>query len=141
MSKPIELDKLTQRKVTMPAILIVGLVILGFRANNITVDYLDEFFVTRVEAADHSEQITAQVGDNTKLLVSHISEYKLNENAKAIRSTENAIYNLELYVEANSESDLTRNRKRDLAAELSRLGRVRACIIRNDSGENCSAIL
>lgn len=141
MSKPIDVEKFTQRKVTVPIIMVVGLVVLGFKADNLTVDYLDDFFVTKAEAEEHSEQITAQVGDNTTLLVSHISEYKLNENAKAIKNTENAIYNLELYVEANSESELTRTRRRDLATELSRLGRVRACIVRNDPDENCSAIL
>lgn len=140
-SKPIDVQKLTQRKVTVPIILIVGLVVLGFRANNLTVGYLDDFFVTRAEAEDQYEQITAQVGETSKLLESHIDEYQLNENAKAIRAAEDAIYELELYVAANTESDLTRDRKRDLQAELSRLGRVRACILRDDPDENCSAIL
>lgn len=139
--KPIDVSTLTQRKVTMPAILIVGLVVLGFRASNITVGYLDEFFITRVEATEQYETITTQVSENATLIKGHINEYKLNENAKAIAKTEDAIYNLELYVAANAESDLTRSRKRDLAANLSRLGRVRACILRDDKDETCSAIL
>ena len=140
MAKPINIESLTQRRVTMPAILIVGLVVLGFRANNLTVGYLDEFFVTRAEADEHAEQITAQVAQTSKLLKSHIDEYQLNENAKAIRSIEDKLYELELFVEANEASDLTRNRQRDLSAELSRLGRVRACILRGNPNENCSAI-
>lgn len=140
MSTPIDIEKLTQRKVTMPIILILGLIVLGFRANNITVGYLDDFFVTRAEADDHAEQITSQVADNTRLLVSHISEYKLNENAKAMRVVENEIYNLELWVAQNGDTELTQRRLRDLRSDISRLGRVRACIVRNQPGENCAVI-
>lgn len=141
MPKPIDIQKLTQRKVTVPVILIVGLVVLGWRADSMTVDYLDNFFVTRAEAEEQFKQVTAQVSENGALIRGHISEYKLNENAKSIQAAEDAIYNLSLFVEVNSESELTRNRARDLAATLSRLGRVRACILRNDPLENCSAIL
>ena len=139
--KPIDYEKLTQRRVTVPAIMLLGIAVLGWRAESITVDFLDDYFITRAEAGESAELITAQVAQTSKLLVSHISEYQLNENAKAIRQTEDAIYNLELYVAANSESQLTRDRMRELRADLGRLGRVRACIVRDEVDENCSAIL
>ena len=121
--------------------MLLGIAVLGWRAESITVDFLDDYFITRAEAGESAELITAQVAQTSKLLVSHISEYQLNENAKAIRQTEDAIYNLELYVAANSESQLTRDRMRELRADLGRLGRVRACIVRDEGDENCSAIL
>lgn len=141
MSKPIDIQKLTQRKVTVPLILIAAVAVFAWRLDSFTVDYLDDFFITRVEATEQYEIVTAQVSENADLIKGHISEYKLNENAREIRAAEDALYNLELYVAANTESKLTRDRKRSLDSTLSRLGRVRACIVRANKLENCSAIL
>ena len=141
MTKPLDLEKLTQRKVTMPAILIVGLVVLGFNANKLTVAYLSDFFITKAYAEEEYEQIKTQVAANATLITSHIKTYELNENAKETRRISDALYDLELYVAANGENQLTMTRKRDLAAELARLGRQRACIVRNDPDEDCSATI
>jgi len=141
VSKPISLEKLTQRKVTMPAILILGLVVLGFRADKLTIGYLDDFFVTRAEATEQFETITAQVSTNETLIKSHINEYQLNENAKALARVDDHIYDIKSFISVNGESKLTRDRERDLNAEKAKLNRVRKCILRADPDENCSAIL
>jgi hypothetical protein len=91
-------------------------------------------------------QITKQVSETRVVVVQHIQEYKLNENARETRAIANELYNLELYVAANGASDLTNNRKRDLQQQLERLGRMRACVISNallddgDPQQNCDAI-
>lgn len=138
---PIDVQKLTQRRVTVPAIMIVGLVVLGFKADNLTIGYLDDFFLTKAVAEEQYESITEQVAANTTLLTGHIRTYELNENAKDTRRVEDQLYDLELYVAANGTNDLATQRKRDLDRELSRLTRVRACIIRHDPNVNCAAVI
>lgn len=139
--KPIDVQKLTQRKVTVPAIMIVGLIVLGWKADNLTIGYLDDFFVTKAVAEEQYKTITKQVAANAMLISGHIRTYELNENARDTNRVQDAIYDLELYVSANGENQLTRTRKRDLNTTLARLGRVRACIIRNDPLENCASII
>lgn len=139
--KPINIETFKQTKVTLPLIMVIGLIVLGFKADNLTVSYLGEFFLTKAVAEEQYEQITEQLTANTKLITGHIRTYELNENAKETKGVQDQLYNLELYVAANGENDLTRTRKRDLSADLNRLGRVRACIVRNDADENCASII
>jgi len=139
--KPLDIEKLTQRKVTVPVIMIIGLVVLGWKFDGLTVDYLDDFFMTKAVAEEQFKVISEQVGANAMLISGHIRTYELNENAKNHQLVQDQIYELQLYVSANGENDLTRTRQRDLDASLARLGRVRNCIVRNDDEENCDAII
>ncbi len=115
--------------------------VFAWKADKLTVDYLDDFFMTKAVAEEQFESINKQLGANATLISGHIRTYELNENAKSSQLVQDQIYELQLYIAANGENDLTRTRKRDLAASLGRLGRVRACIIRNDDDENCDAII
>lgn len=139
--KPIDVQKLTQRKVTVPLIMVVGLVVIGFKADNITVAYLDDFFIRKAVAEEQYEEIKEQVAANATLITGHIRTYELNENADRSQTVQDKLYDLELYVAANGENELTRSRERDLRAELARLGRIRACIVRNEPDEECSEII
>ena len=139
--KPLDIEKLTRRKVTVPLVMVVGLVILGFKADNLTVGYLEEFFVRKAEAEEHYYEISEQLAANTKLITQHIRTYELNENAKDTTRVQDQIYDLELYVAANGLNELAQQRKRDLTASLARLTRVRSCILRNVPNENCTAII
>ena len=139
--KPLDIEKLTRRKVTVPLVMVVGLVILGFKADNLTVGYLEEFFVRKAEAEEHYHEISEQLAANTKLITQHIRTYELNENAKDTTRVQDQIYDLELYVAANGLNELAQQRKRDLDASLARLTRVRTCILRNNPNENCTAII
>lgn len=139
--KPLDIEKLTQRKVTVPIVLLVGVLVLGWRADSLTVGYLGEFFLEKAVAEEQYKVITEQVQANATLITGHIRTYELNENAKASKGVQDQLYNLELYIAANEDNQLTQTRKRDLSAELNRLGRVRACIIRNVEGENCASII
>lgn len=147
-TKPIDYSKLTQRKVTIPIVALVGFLWVGFNAKDLTVGALSELFIAKAEAEEQFKVITTQVTETRVLIVTHINEYKLNENGKETRGVTNQIYNLELYVAANGESQLTRDRQRDLANQLARLARVRACVVRNAGihdairkPENCDAII
>jgi len=140
-------QKSTQQKVTVPLVMLIGVLVLGWRADGITVDYLDDFFILKADAEEKYSGISKQVQQNQTLIIAHVSEYKLNENAKAMQSAQDALFELEFHVAQNGESDLTRSRKRTLDATLSRLGRVRACIITNqhlsddEAPTNCDAII
>ncbi len=150
MTKPVDWQKLKDTKVTLPAIAIIALVVVGFKINGWTVDYFGQFFLSKALAEEQYTVITEQVTETRTLIVTHLNEYKLNENAKSTANTADQLYNLELYVAANGASDLTTTRKRDLGNTLARLGRQRACIIRNavasqsaspPASENCDAII
>jgi len=139
--KPIDIEKFTQRKVTVPVIMVLGLMVFAWKADNLTVDYLDDFFMTKVLAEEQFKSISDQVGANATLISGHIRTYELNENAKSSQLVQDQIYELQLYIAANGENDLTRTRQRALDISLARLGRVRACIVRNTDDENCTAII
>lgn len=135
--KPITLETLKQTKVTLPLIMVVGLVVLGFKADNLTVSYLGEFFLEKAVAEEQYEQITQAVESNAKLITGHIRTYELNENARDTRAVQEKLSDLELYVAANGVNPIVTDRRAELQRELGRLGRVRACVIRNDPDENC----
>jgi hypothetical protein len=146
-TKTLDYSKLRETKVTIPFVALLGFIWLGFNAKDLTVSALSNFFLSKADAQEQYKIVTEQVTKTRTLIVTHINEYKINENGKETRSIANEMYNLELYVAANGDSQLTRDRKRDLANQLARLGRVRACVIRNaqiQNGnrepENCDAI-
>lgn len=141
MAKPIDIQKLTQRKVTVPIIMIVALAVFVYRADNLTVGYLSEFFLEKAVAENQYKEITGQLAANTILITGHIRTYELNENAKETRRVKDHMYDLDLYIAANGENELTRTRVHELDEELDRLERVRKCIVRNDPNENCAAVI
>jgi len=141
VSKTIDYSKLKETKVTLPIIGVLALMVFAWKADKLTVDYLDDFFMTKAVAEEQFESINKQLGANATLISGHIRTYELNENAKSSQLVQDQIYELQLYISANGENDLTRTRQRDLDASLSRLGRVRACIVRNADDENCNAII
>ena len=141
MTKTIDYSKLKETKVTLPIIGVLALMVFAWKADKLTVDYLDDFFMTKAVAEEQFESINKQLGANATLISGHIRTYELNENAKSSQLVQDQIYELQLYISANGENDLTRTRQRDLDASLSRLGRVRACIVRNADDENCNAII
>lgn len=146
--KPLDYSKLKETKITIPVVVLLGMLWIGFNAKDLTIGKLSEFFVTTAKAEEQYKVLTETVTENRTLIVTHINEYKLNENAKETRAITNEIYNLELYEAAQGTSQLTQQRRRDLEDQLSRLARVRACILRNASippgservPENCDAI-
>ena len=125
----------------MPVIMIAGLITFVWRLDNITIDYLDDFFITVAVAEELYGGLTEQVAANTTLLTGHSRTYELNENAKDTRRVTDQLYDLELYVAVNGTSELATKRKRNLDHEVTRLERVRACILRNDPNENCAAVI
>lgn len=145
--KPLDYSKLKDTKITIPVVVLLGFVWLGWNAKDLTVSALGDFFLNKAVAEEQYKVVTEQITETRVLIVTHIQEYKLNENAKETRQISNELYNLELYVAANGASELTNNRQRDLANQLARLGRVRSCVVRNarlepdDEPENCDAII
>jgi len=142
----LDYSKLKEAKITIPVVVLLGLFWVGFNAKAITVDALGEFFIHKAAAEDQYQQLAAKIETNQTVIVSHIQEYKLNENARETRAITNELYNLELFESANGVSQLTQDRKRQLTEQLQTLARKRACVIRNANlpegrtPENCDAI-
>ena len=53
--------KAGEMKVTVPAVLLAGLFWLGVKADTFTVDYLDDWFVTKAEAQEQLHQLESKV--------------------------------------------------------------------------------
>ncbi len=115
MTRTIDYSKLKETKVTLPIIGVIALVVLGWKFDGITVGYLEQFFLSKAVAEEQYTVITEQVTETRTLIVTHLNEYKLNENAKSTASTSDQLYNLELYVAANGASDLRPGRLSDNA--------------------------
>jgi len=75
-------------KVTVPVILLLGLVWLGFKADDVTVDYLDAFFITEVEA----QTITSKVGQ----LEAKVDELADDITAQRIKQIETSVLDLRI---------------------------------------------
>lgn len=141
--KPYKVDyeKLTKTKVTLPIITIIGFVVVGMNINGWSVDYFDDFFITKVAAEEQYKELSEQLTANTKVITSHILSYELNENARDTRRVQEKLGDLDLYVAANGTNPIVTARRAELQAELGRLGRARACILRKDPDEDCTAVI
>ncbi len=132
--KPIDWEKATKTKVTVPIAVLVGFLFVGMQINSWTVSYLSEFFLTTAAAED----ISKAVAQNARNISAHISEYKINEATKAITNIQDALFDLSQWVVANSETAQTRQRRHELEGRLTAWNSYRDCLV--TGGPNCGNI-
>ena len=116
---------LESQKITIGTVIVCGLAFLWLRG------WMGDTFFTRVEAAEHNRQVTAEISDNTEMLGALTKEIRVNAAYGWVGTLEAKVYAM----------------KRDgvgdelLEAEKSRLGRAtdyRDCLM--DNAPNCELL-
>lgn len=72
--------------------------------------------------------LAEKIERNSKLLLSHIQQYHINENRKAIELVEDQFFELEQYEKLSGPSQMTETRRHELERKLDALQEERECL-------------
>lgn len=130
-------SKLGETKVTVPAILLVFLLYLGWNARDFTIDGLDEFFFTDVAAAELSKQINR----NTEVLTDYIRRQEISDVNAQLMQIDAQVTETQLWIAANGDNPIATARLADLVHRSRMLGERKACLLNDNvtDKEDCDA--
>ena len=131
---PLDWEKLKKKRVTLPVAALAFLFLGGWQAYESVTGWHFSNFISKVEAADISQQIEA----NTKVIYAHIQTYEITEADKSITTLQDQIFELTQWVSVNGETDITRQRKEELARRLLKWQEYKACLV--NEGANCDSV-
>lgn len=120
--------KLGEQKVTVPAILLVFLVYIGWNARDFTIGGLDEFFISEAEGGQMTEQIE---GLNTTL-TKYIEKSEIREINREIRETNEQVTETQLWIAANGGNAIATARLGELVERRDALKETKTCLL-NDN--------
>lgn len=126
--KSVNFDSLTETKVTVPLILLAGLVWLGWNARELTIDGLDQFFFTDAAASE----LTKAVQANTDVLSTYIKRQEIRDVSEQIQVIGGQITETQLWVAANGENPIATARLGDLVSRRTKLTNKKNCLL-NDN--------
>ena len=121
----VNLAKLSETKVTVPAILLITLVIFGWKAKDFTISGLDEFFVSEAEGS----QMVEQIEDLNENLTKYISKAEIREINNGIQEVNAQITETQLWIAANGANPIATARLGDLVARRDNLMETKACLL------------
>ena len=121
----VNFSKLGETKVTVPLILIAAIAIASFKAEDFTVEVLDEFFFTDVAAAELADAVKA----NTDVLYSYIQQQEIRDVNADIVLVANQLQETQLWIAANGENPIATARLQDLVARQRQLTDKKACLL------------
>ena len=120
--------KLGEQKITVPAILLVFLVYIGWNARDFTIGGLDEFFISEAEGGEMTKQIE---GLNTTL-TKYIEKSEIREINREIRETNEQITETQLWIAANGGNSIATARLGDLVQRRDSLKETKVCLMNNN---------
>jgi len=128
-------SKLGEQKITVPAILLVFLVYIGWNARDFTIGGLDEFFISEAEGGQMVEQLE-EIG---KKLDTYVSKSEIREVNHTMEEVESQITETQLWIAANGGNDIATARLADLIKRRDMLKERKACLLDDDieNKENC----
>ena len=121
----INLSKLSETKVTVPLIMILAVAVGAYKAQDFTIDVLDEFFFTDAAAAELADAVQA----NTEVLYSYIKKHENRDVKEQIVLVANQIQETNLWIEANGENPIATARLSDLVARQRQLDDKKDCLL------------
>lgn len=121
-------SKLAETKVTVPLILILAVAVGAYKAQDFTIEVLDEFFFTDVAASE----LAKAVEDNTDVLYSYIQKQEIRDVNSEIARVASQIQETQLWIAANGENPIATARLGDLVARQRQLVDKKACLL-NDN--------
>ena len=121
----INLSKLSETKVTVPLIMILAVAVGAYKAQDFTIDVLDEFFFTDAAAAELADAVQA----NTEVLYSYIKKQEIRDVKEQIVLVANQIQETQLWIAANGENPIATARLSDLVARQRQLDDKKDCLL------------
>lgn len=121
-------SKLGETKVTVPAMLLVFLLVIGWNAKSFTIAGLDEFFFTDAAAQILSDQIS----ENTRVLSDYIRRQEIRDVNDQLVQVDAQVTETRLWIAANGENPIATARLTDLVQRSRMLGDRKACLL-NDN--------
>ena len=121
----INLSKLSETKVTVPLIMILAVAVGAYKAQDFTIDVLDEFFFTDAAAAELADAVQA----NTEVLYSYIKKQEIRDVKEQIVLVANQIQETQLWIAANGENPIATARLGDLVTRQRQLDDKKACLL------------
>lgn len=123
-----DFSKIGEQKVTVPLILLAGLVWLGWNARDLTVDGLDPFFFSEAQG----EELTKAVEQNTAVLTAYIKRQEIRDVNDQLSTISSQITETQLWIAANGENPIATARLGDLVKRRSDLMNKKECLL-NDN--------
>ena len=117
--------KLGEQKITVPAILLVFLVYIGWNARDFTIGGLDEFFISEVEGGE----LAKQIGETNELIVGYIEKSEIREINREIREVGEQITETQLWIAANGGNTIATARLGELVQRRDALKETKACLL------------
>lgn len=124
-------SKLGEQKVTVPAILLVFLLYIGWQAKDFTIDGLDEFFISEAEGSE----MTQQLEQLTETMTKYISKSEIRELNSQIADATDQISATQLWISANGGNEIATARLTDLVQRRDSLQETKECLM-NDNIED-----
>ena len=118
-------SKLGETKVTVPVILILAVAVAAYKAQDFTVEVLDEFFFTDVAAAELADAVQA----NTEVLYSYIQKQEIRAVNADIVLVANQLQETQLWIAANGQNPIATARLQDLVARQRKLNDKKDCLL------------
>jgi len=123
--------RLGEQKVTVPAILLVFLLVVGWNARDFTIEGLDKFFVSEAEGGEMTKQINVLNETMTKF----ISKSEIQDLNDKIQAANDQISDTQLWVAANGTNEIARVRLKELIQRRDALMATKECLL-NDNITN-----
>ena len=120
-----DVSKLGETKVTVPLIMILAVAIGAYKAQDFTIDILDEFFFTDAAAAELADAVKA----NTDVLYSYIQKQEIRDVNEQIVLVANQLQETQLWIAANGDNPIATARLGDLVARQRQLNDKKACLL------------
>ncbi len=133
----LDFSKLGETKVTVPAILLVFLLIIGWNAKDFTIAGLDEFFFTDAAA----EELSKQINKNTEVLTDYIRRQEIRDVNDQLVQIDTQVTETQLWIAANGDNPIATARLADLVQRSRTLGDRKACLLNDNvtDKEDCDA--
>ena len=103
-------SKLGEQKVTVPVILLVFLLYLGWNARDFTIDGLDEFFFSEAQGTELAEAVKA----NTDVLTKYIQRQEIRDVNDQLVQIGAQVTETQLWIAANGDNPIATARLGDL---------------------------
>lgn len=131
----LDLSKLGETKVTVPAILLLSLVIFGWKAKDFTIGGLDEFFISEAEGS----QMVEQIEQLNETVTKYISKSEIREINNQIQEVNEQITETQLWIAANGGNDIATARLGELVQRRDALKATKACLLNDniEDKDNC----
>jgi len=110
--------------VRLPVGTVIALVIALFFAANLARGWMDLNYLSVAWGAEHEENAEK----NAKAITDHVKEFKLYTAMADVKRTKSALFEVQAYIKANGEDQMSRERLQELQDDLADAEKYHDCV-------------